>query len=95
MLRFSARLLVGVTLTSLLLVGPAALGAGQKPKERDREAVFKKLDSNSDGKLTIEEMKGKGKRDAAKVEKRFGKLDKDGDKAVTLEEFKATKKKPK
>ncbi len=94
MMLVSARLLVGVTLTSLLMAAPA-LAAGQKPKERDPEKVFKKLDTNNDGKLTLEEMKGKGKKDAAKVEKRFGKLDNDGDKAVTLEEFKARKKKPK
>lgn len=75
-----------------LVSSPALAGPGKGQK--DPEAVFKKRDANNDGKLTLDEFKGKGKQDAAKIEKRFAKLDKNGDKAVTLAEFKAAGKKP-
>ena len=52
--------------------------------------MFEKKDANSDGSLTLEELKAgmKGKQ-LENVEKRFEKLDKDGDGKVSLEEFKA------
>jgi Ca2+-binding EF-hand superfamily protein len=64
--------------------------AADKPK-RDPEAIFKKMDKNSDGKVTKEEFSAVAK-DAAKADKAFAKLDKDGDGSLTLEEFKAAKK---
>ena len=81
------------TLTALALFGGVAatnvLAADEKPKPTPEEA-FKKLDKDSDGKLTIAEYKGKREGEkAAKAEEFFKKLDKDSDGSVTLEEFKA------
>ncbi len=54
------------------------------------------MDKDSDGKLTLEEFKGKKMGDAlAKAEAQFKKMDKDSDSKVTLEEFKAARKAPK
>lgn len=51
------------------------------------EEMFKKLDLNGDGKLTLAEYKD-AKTDQNEAEKEFKAMDKDGDGAVTLEEFK-------
>ncbi len=75
---------------ALCLGFAAPVMAADKPK-RDPEAVFKKMDKNSDGKVTKEEFSAVAK-DAAKADKAFAKLDKDGDGSLTLEEFKAAKK---
>lgn len=74
----------------------AAFSAEKKKKKRDLDAIFKKLDKDSDGKLTLEEFKGKktGKK-ADRAEKLFKRLDKDNDGKLTLEEFKTRKKKKK
>ena len=68
---------------------PAA-GADAKPK-RDPAEVFKKLDTNGDGKVSLEEFKAgpAGKKDPAKAEEIFKKKDKDGDGFLSLEEFSA------
>lgn len=76
----------------------AAFAQEGKKKERKKgekpspEQVFKKLDKDGDGKLTLDEAKGKGKRDPEKVEKMFKARDKDSDGVVTLEEFTAPRK---
>lgn len=75
---------------TLCLGFTAPVLAADKPK-KDPEVVFKKLDKNSDGKLSKEEFSAAGK-DAAKADKAFAKLDKDGDGSISLEEFKAAKK---
>ena len=69
---------------------PAKPEGGDKPK-RDPEAMFKRIDSNSDGGITLEEFKASpaGKRNPDKVDEVFARRDKDGDKKITLEEFKA------
>ena len=73
-------------------LAPFALGADEKPKP-DPAEVFKKMDKNSDGKLSFEEFKGK--REEAEAKKGFERLDKDKDGSLSLEEFKARgKKKP-
>lgn len=61
-----------------------------KPK-RDPAEMFKKLDTNNDGKISLEEWKAgpMGQKDPAKAEEIFGKKDKDGDKSLSLEEFSA------
>ena len=63
---------------------------GEKPK-RDPADVFKKLDTNGDGKISLDEFKAgpAGKKDPAKAEEFFKKKDKDGDGFLTLEEFSA------
>src|SRR4051794_12465196 len=92
MLSFLKQSLVAVVVlgigTSFALAAPAK-GA----KKKDADVAFKKLDANADGNLTIEEMKGKGKKEAAKIEKRFRKMDKNSDGKVSLEEMKSGGKK--
>jgi Ca2+-binding EF-hand superfamily protein len=76
--------------------GGAFAADGADKKKRDPEAQFKKLDKNSDGKLSLDEVKGKaeGKR-AEAAEKRFKAADKDNDGALSLEEFKSMSEKKK
>ncbi len=63
---------------------------GKKKPARSPEEIFKKLDKDASGDLTLEEFLGKRK-DAAKTRAtdRFKKLDKDGNDKLTLEEFSA------
>ncbi len=73
----------------------APLSAAEE-KKPDLDAAFKKLDKNSDSKLTEEEFVAKRtgeKADAAK--KTFKRLDKNSDNSVSLEEFKNRGKKKK
>jgi Ca2+-binding EF-hand superfamily protein len=83
-----------VVAMGLGMVGMAQ-AADEKPKKPfDPEAAFKKMDTNSDGKLTLDEFKGKKKDEAlANAEKIFKAKDKDNDGFLTLEEFKAPVKK--
>ncbi|MBK8090489.1 MAG: EF-hand domain-containing protein [Verrucomicrobiaceae bacterium] len=64
-------------------------------KKADPEAMFKKLDSNSDGSISKEEWAAspQAKKDAAKADKMFAGKDKDKDGKITKEEFTAAPKK--
>jgi len=77
------------------LVSPlAAADKPEKPKAKpDLEAVFKRLDKDGNGSVSLEEFRGK--RDAAKAEAQFKRLDKDGNGSISLEEFKNRGKKKK
>lgn len=68
--------------------GPDTLTGSQRPNP---EKVFKKLDANSDGSLSLDEFKSgpKGKEHPEKAEEIFKKIDADSSGGVTLEEFKA------
>jgi Ca2+-binding EF-hand superfamily protein len=83
-----------VVAMGLGMVGMAR-AADEKPKKQaDPEAAFKKLDKNADGKVCLDEFKGKKKDEAlANAEKVFKAKDKDADGFLTLEEFKAPIKK--
>lgn len=93
-----AALALGTTLATAADEKPAAPAGGDakpaaadaKPK-RDPAEVFKKLDANGDGKISLDEFKAgpAGKKDPAKAEEIFKKKDKDGDGFLTLEEFSA------
>lgn len=81
-------------LCALLLAGGLTLMAADKadkPKAKfDPEAAFKKMDKNSDSKLSKEEFLGKREGEAkTKGETQFTAKDKDKDGSLTLEEFKA------
>ncbi|MEK0445015.1 MAG: hypothetical protein RLZZ399_336 [Verrucomicrobiota bacterium] len=60
---------------------------GEKPKHSPEES-FKKLDTNGDGKVSVDEFTAKAK-DAEKAKEKFKTLDADGDGSLTLEEFSA------
>jgi Ca2+-binding EF-hand superfamily protein len=87
------------TLAALAVATSFTLGAeeakkpaagAEKPKH-DPAEVFKKLDTNADGSVSLEEFKAgpAGKKDAAKAEEIFKKKDKDSDGKLSLEEFSA------
>lgn len=76
-----------------ILAGAFPTFAGNKSKKstegkREPEAVFKKLDSNSDGNVTKEEFLAskKAKKDPAKATKRFEKADANKDGKISKEE---------
>lgn len=56
----------------------------QKPKQSPEDR-FKKLDKDGDGKLSIDEFRGKKTADEAQEE--FKKLDANGDGSISLEEY--------
>lgn len=60
-------------------------------KQRDPEAVFKKLDTDGNGSLSLDEFKASpmGKRNEERATKIFGKMDADSNGSVSLDEFKA------
>ena len=84
MTKFVTAVLAGVFLLGL---GVGSASAAKGDKKKDPAQAFKKLDANNDGSLTLQEMKGKGKKDASKVEKRFKKMDKDSDGKLSLAEL--------
>lgn len=62
----------------------------KKGKAVEPAEAFKKMDSNNDGKLSLDEYKSVvGRKDPARAEERFKKLDKNGDGALTQDEFAA------
>src|SRR3954463_12927561 len=92
-----AALAIGTTLSIAADEKPAgAKPEAGKPaagaeKKADPEAAFKKIDANSDGKISLDEFKAgpMGKKDPAKAEEIFKKKDKNNDGSLTLEEFSA------
>jgi Ca2+-binding EF-hand superfamily protein len=91
-------------LATLALSTAFALAADEKPatgakggegKKRDPEEAFKKLDTNKDGSVSLEEFKAgpMGKRNPDKVDEFFKKRDKDASGSLSLEEFKAERPK--
>ena len=91
-------------LATLALSSAFALAADEKPaggakagddKKRNPEETFKKLDTNNDGALSLEEFKAgpMGKRNPDKVDEFFKKHDKDSNGSLSLEEFKADRPK--
>ena len=99
------RLLTGLAVLGVSMVLVTSVGAAdeQKDKKRDPAALFKKLDTNNDGKISKDEflkiadkIKAKAGDDkAAKItqmlEKVFDKLDTNKDGYLTPDEFKAFK----
>lgn len=65
-------------------------GPGGPGKRPNPEEIFKKLDADSNGSLSLEEFKAspRAQKDPDKAEQAFKKMDADSDGGVTLEEFK-------
>ena len=77
-------------LSALLMSAALSYSADEKKPKPNPEEMFKKLDKNSDGKLTKEEFVGKKEGEAkTKAEAAFDAKDKDKKGFLTLEEFKA------
>ena len=74
---------------------PGKPGKPEKPK-MDPAEMFKKLDTNSDNSLSLEEFKAgpRWAKNPEKAEGAFKKRDKDSDGKITLEEFTAKPEKP-
>lgn len=91
------------TLTCILTVlalGAALATAAEKPAKRERkkgdpEAMFKKLDADSNGAVSLEEFKGspRAKKDPAKADEAFKKRDTNNDGSLSLDELKAQRSK--
>jgi Ca2+-binding EF-hand superfamily protein len=89
--------LVIMTFAALAIAGTFAIAEDTKPDAKGDKSkhepaeVFKKIDSNSDNAITLEEFKAgpMGKKDPAKAEEVFKRKDKDGDGKLSLEEFTA------
>lgn len=64
---------------------------GEGKKHPKPEAVFKKLDTNGDSSLSLDEFKAgpRGQKDPTKAEEVFKKIDSDSSGSVSLEELKA------
>ena len=84
--------------TLSILAIAASLSYGEEPaakpdkhKAPNPEAIFKKLDANSDGSVSLDEFKAspRGQKDPAKAEAAFKKLDADSNGSLSLDEFKA------
>lgn len=81
--------------TSLSLAQePPKHPGGPNGEKRDRpnpEEVFKKLDTNGDGSVSLDEFKAgpRAQKDPSKAEEIFKKIDANSDGKLSLEEFKA------
>ena len=84
-------IIVAVTAFALCTaVGTAAeeKKGGDKPKPNFEE-MFKKMDKDADGAVSLEEYKAvAGKKDPVKAEETFKKKDKNSDGKLTIDEFK-------
>ena len=100
MSKFWSSMLVLVVAT-LFAVGSVSAQEGKKKggkkgerKRPSAEQIFKKLDADGDGFITVAEMlKSPRIKDKAAAEKRIERMDTDKDDTVSLEEFEAAMKK--
>jgi Ca2+-binding EF-hand superfamily protein len=82
---------LGVFALSLFAYSQTASAQDQQ-KRPDPEKMFKGLDTNNDGSVTLEEFKNKERKreiPADRLEKMYGMMDADSNGSVTLEEYKS------
>jgi Ca2+-binding EF-hand superfamily protein len=82
-------------LSIIALATSLSFGEDKGPNEKktpDPEKTFKKLDTDNNGSLSLEEYKASpmGTKAGDKAEPKFKKLDADGNGSVNLDEFKAS-----
>ncbi len=89
------KMICALSAIAILMTSVGLATAEDKPKKkRDPAAIFKKLDKDSNGKLSKEEFLGKREGDKkAAAEKAFARKDKNKDGSLSLEEFSAKPKK--
>jgi len=85
MKKFLSWCIAAAMIVSLSTFGVAEDKKDKEKKKPDFAAIFKKLDKDADGKLTVDEFTGK--KDKEKAAKAFKKRDKDSDGSLSLEEF--------
>jgi len=86
-----------MAMASFSFVGAQEKLEVKETKKGNHERMFKHLDSNADGSITLEEFKAKRMKDASKeaqLEKRFSKMDTDSNGSISNEEFKVAFNKP-
>jgi Ca2+-binding EF-hand superfamily protein len=83
-------ILSALALATTFATAADAPAKGEK-KKADPEAMFKKLDADGNGSLSLEEFKAgpMGKKDPAKAEEIFKKKDTNNDGSLSLQEFEA------
>ncbi len=71
-------------------------GPGGPGKHPEPEVIFKKLDTNSDGAVSLDEFKAgpRAKKDPEKAAEIFKKIDADSNGSISLEEFKSHRPPP-
>ncbi|MCA9204838.1 MAG: hypothetical protein KDA59_17410 [Planctomycetales bacterium] len=87
------KLICCLTMATMLFGSAMTARAADEKKKPDPEATFKRMDKDSDGKLTEAEFIGKRTGEKADMAKKaFARKDANKDGSLTLEEFKATPK---
>lgn len=94
-MKTSIKVLSALALTISLSYGEEAPAKPEK-KGPNPEKMFKKLDTDSSGSISLEEFKAspRGQKDPAKAESIFAKMDADSKDGVSLEEFSAAQHGP-
>ena len=83
-----------IAFLAVLAIGLTFAMAQDAPKKHDPSKAFKKMDTNGDGVVTLEEFKAAYKGpDPTKAEAQFKKMNKSGDGKLTLEEYTAAREK--
>lgn len=82
-----------LAIATSLSYGEEAPAKPDQPKHPRAGKVFKKLDTNSDHSLSLEEFKAspRAQKNVARAEEAFKKLDADSSGGISLKEFKAHK----